>query len=266
MSYSNRIDTSQVGEIICSAYDCLENELEDWLEDNSLQDSSDARKRFLKECGTFLVELLDNVTFHHCGYAELTYNDFIKSVNISLANDVVDECIDGDEHRFEILAYIEDDSIDINDSKQLNDIAKKLLPHGGYYRNCRGFILSDGTIIYTEIEHNQCSAIPGVKGTFHFLELGNIRLVKNSIDIATMPTYEQIKVLEEVLDSYYGNTVYLDMSQKGKEKKSLVFNYCETNEVLSQVKRYYGGIRISENSLREMIVEQVNKQIQKYIQ
>ena len=56
------------------------------------------------------------------------------------------------------------------------------------------------------------------------------------------------------------------MSQKGKEKKSLVFNDCETNEVLSQIKRYYGGIRISENSLREMIVEQVNKQIQKYIQ
>ena len=116
------------------------------------------------------------------------------------------------------------------------------------------------------MEHNQCSAIPGVKGTFHFLELGNIRLVKNSIDIATMPTYEQMKVLEEVLDSYYGNTVYLDMSQKGKEKKSLVFNDCETNEVLSQIKRYYGGIRISENSLREMIIEQVNKQIQKYIQ
>ena len=71
MSYSNRIDTSQVGEIICSASDCLENELEDWLEDNRLQDSSETRKQFLKECGTFLVELLDNVTFHHCGYAEL---------------------------------------------------------------------------------------------------------------------------------------------------------------------------------------------------
>ena len=64
MIHNNLIDTSQVGEIICSAYDCLENGLEDWLEDNRLQDSSDARKQFLKECGTFFVEFLDNVTFH----------------------------------------------------------------------------------------------------------------------------------------------------------------------------------------------------------
>jgi hypothetical protein len=43
----------------------------------------------------------------------------------------------------------DDEEIDVNNPDELNSIAIKMLPHGDYYKDCRGFILTNGDIIYT---------------------------------------------------------------------------------------------------------------------
>ena len=56
-----------------------------------------------------------------------------------------------------------------------------------------------------------CSVIDGVNGTFHFIELGNIRILNQSADLAKQPTPQQKRVLAQVIESYSNSDFYLDI-------------------------------------------------------
>lgn len=61
---------------------------------------------------------------------------------------MINDCMDGKEHSFEKLEYIEDTPVDLTNPSEVNAAAKKYMrtvdsPSGQF----RGFILTDGTVI-----------------------------------------------------------------------------------------------------------------------
>lgn len=59
---------------------------------------------------------------------------------------MINDCMDGREHSFETLEYVEDTPVDLSNPNEVNAAAKKYMrtddkPAG------RGFILTDGTVV-----------------------------------------------------------------------------------------------------------------------
>ena len=256
-----RFDISEIGEIHCTLnFD--EDWYNDYLQENGLRNSQEVFQNYVREQCDYEVEYYDSETFHSMGaYDTLTIDEIEEEFGAAIAKDVFNECMDGKEHSFEILAY-QNDTIDVNNPSEVNAAAIKVLRHGGYFKNCRGFILTNGVVVYTDAEHNNCSRIPGVKGTFHFIEMGNIRVLDHSADICKKPTPQQTKVLWEMLDSYFGETFYLDLCDKTRGNFSKQYNSCDAEEVMRDINSYYTKsprVSISEDRLRRIISESIKR-------
>lgn len=134
--------------------------------------------------------------------------------------------------------------------KDVGDVAKKVMPTTEYFKGCRGFILYDGTIVETEAEHSMCAIIDGIKSTFHFIEIGNIRILNQSIDLAKEPTQQQRRVLTQVINSYSDTDLYLDIMDGNNIG---VHYYCpDYRKVLADIDRYFGnGIKPQVNQINE---------------
>ena len=236
-------DISQIGEVVCTL-EFDEDYYNDYLEENGLVDNQEVREQYIKEYCEYSVEFTDSETYHSMGgFCSLTYEDLYNEFGEKLANDVFVECMDGKEHRFEVGAY-DNETVDLNNPDSINASAIKHLMHGEYYKDCRGFILTNGVVVYTEAEHNHCSQIPGVNGTFHFLKLGNIRVLNHSIDIANKPTNAQMRVLYEVLDAYYGEVLYLDLMNDKIGHTGKQYDSCNPDEVMQDINSYFKYGRI----------------------
>ena len=256
-----RFDISEIGEIHCTLnFD--EDWYNDYLQENGLSNSQEVFQNYVREQCDYEIEYYDSETFHSMGeYETMTIDEIEENFGSAIARDVFNECMDGREHSFEILAY-QNGTVDINNPDELNAAAVKVLRHGDYFKGCRGFILTNGVVVYTESEHNNCTRISGINGTSHFIELGNIRVLDHSIDICKKPTPQQIKVLWEVLDSYYGDVLYLDLFDKTRGRFSQQYRSCDPEEVMQDINAYYSRsarIPMNESALRKLISESISK-------
>lgn len=267
-----RFDISEIGAIQCQLnFD--EDYYLDYLQENGLQDSDDVKKEYIKGQCDYDVTYLDSEYFHDMGeYDTMTIEEIEEEFGNRCAEDVFITCMDGREHDFEIQAY--QDSIDINNPKELNAEAVKCLRHGGYFKNCRGFILTNGVVVYTGAEHNMCSKIPGINGTFDFIRLGNIRVLNHGVDIAKPPTEEQKKVLNQMFQSYYGEELYLDLMNDKNGHTGKKYNSCEPYEVMQDIYDYFNSGRLRQNTyesvkidltdIKQMVSECVKKILSEY--
>lgn len=267
-----KFDISEIGAIQCQLnFD--EDYYLDYLQENGLQDSDDVKKEYIKGQCDYDVTYLDSEYFHDMGeYDTMTIEEIEEEFGNRCAEDVFITCMDGREHDFEIQAY--QDSIDINNPKELNAEAVKCLRHGEYFKNCRGFILTNGIVVYTGAEHNMCSKIPGINGTFDFIRLGNIRVLNHGVDIAKPPTEEQKKVLNQMFQSYYGEELYLDLMNDKNGHTGKKYNSCEPYEVMQDIYDYfnsgrlrqntYESIKIDLNDIKQMVSECVKKILLEY--
>lgn len=234
-----KYDLTDIGSIrACSQFD------EDWyleyLSDNGLQDSVETRKEYSKEECSYDIEMFDSETFHHMGYEQMSFYDIEREFGEEMAEDILNDCLDGREHEYEPLAYM-NDTVNVNNRTELANAAMKYLRSGDYFKNCRGFILSNGVVVYTDSEHNMCSRIPGVNGTSHFIDLGNIRVLDHSVDIAKRPTGKQVETLERVFQSYYGEEVYLDLCNDSLGRVSVKYSSCTPYAAMNDIERYFDG-------------------------
>ena len=247
-SYGNKIsniDLSEVGEVVCEDWTYDEEEYQEWLVENELQDTPESKRQYIEE--EFVVEFdityLDNQTYHTMGGDWAYYDDLVEVFGERMAKQIETEMLQYGKSKFDTSDLYSDVTYDINNPQELNDIAMKLLPHGEYYQNCRGFILTNGIIVYTEGEHNDVLRIPGINSKFQFIELGNIRILDHAVDIGKEPTWEQEKVLRQVIASYEGEEFYLDIFSDGGEIGAQYPN-ANYQYIMGEINRFYSeGIR-----------------------
>lgn len=260
-------DISEIGEFVYS-WDFDAEEYNEYLQENGLDDSQEELMNYIEEQVSFDVDFLDNVTYHTFDSLSMSLDEIREEYGDKLADTILKDCMNDGEGRIETELIIGDEDIDLNNDTQVNAVAKKLFQHGDYYKDCRGFILTDGTVIYTPNEHNECTRINGVKGTFDFLMLGNIRVLPNSIDIGKKPTSEQREVLMKVINCYSDDTLYLDIMDNGKEIGTR-YDSASWKYVLGQIDRYYReGIKPtgnnnfyeSKNMVRKLIITEEKEQ------
>ena len=261
----NYIDLSEVGLVEYEWY-FDEDEYNEWLQDNELVNSEEARNQYYKEDVTYGVEYYDNETFHYMASDQnLMYDELEDLFGKKMASQMLSNCIENGGGKFETYEIYEDESYDINNPQELNDIAMKLFSHGEYYRDCRGFILSNGVVVYTPSEHNEICRIPGVDNKFDFIELGNIRVLPNSIDIGAEPTSEQEAVLRRVIASYSDDELYLDIFDNHEEIGAKYINP-NWRYVMGEINRYYSeGIRPQgSNDLYESKINEVDNSFESW--
>lgn len=260
-----KYDISEIGAINCTLnFD--EDDYLEYVEENGIQNNRESLIQYVKEYCDYDVEYLDSEYFHSMGgYDSLTFDEIESEFGEEIANAVLNECLDGKEHSFELQLY-NNDTVDIKNPSELNAAAVKYLRHGPYFKDCRGFILTNGVVVYTDSEHNQCSKIPGINGTFDFLELGNIRVLRGGVDIYKKPTDAQRNVLYDVFSCYYGQDLYLDVKNGGRHY-SKKYNGETPEEILNDIYSIFTRIyesksikkiaKINEKALRRLISESI---------
>lgn len=237
-------DMSEVGMVQCEDWTYDEEEYQEWLVDNELQDTPENKIAYIEDYNVeFDISFFDNQTYHLMGGDWAYYDDLVEVFGERMAKQIETEMLQDGKSKFETSDLYSDTEYDINNPQELNDIAMKLLPHGEYYQNCRGFILTNGVIVYTEGEHNDVLRIPGINSKFQFIELGNIRILDHAVDIGAEPTWEQEKVLRQVIASYDGEEFYLDIYSDGGEIGAQYPN-ADYQYIMGEIDRFYSeGIR-----------------------
>lgn len=236
-------DISEIEEFQYS-WDFDQDEYEEYLQDNEMENNQESLLEYINDMVTFDVNFIDNETYHQFASANMTLDEISNEYGEELANIVLSECMKDGKGYIETAMLYDNVKVNLNNPNELNNFAKTMLRHGEYFKGCRGFILSDGTIVYTPNEHNECTKINGVKDKFQFIRLGNIRILPNSIDIGKEPTYQQKNVLRQVISSYSnGDELYLDIFDEhnviSAEYKNPQWRY-----VLGEIERYYNeGIK-----------------------
>jgi len=246
------IDLENVGEVEFS-WDFNDGEYQDWLQDMSLRPSQDNLFEYVRDNVRFGFETFDNVYFHHIAYEYCDYDELEETFGNLTAQRIVGELQKNETYRFELSELYNNQDININNPEELNKLAMQLLPHGEYYKDCRGFILTNGVVIYTPMEHNNVSVIRGIKGTYDFLRYGNIRTLQQSIDLSQPPTREQRDVLRNVIASYANEELYVDIYTNG-QTVSARYVRPEWRRVLGEIDRFFSeGIKPQGGNLGESI-------------
>lgn len=230
-------DISQIGEFVYS-WDFDQDEYEEYLQENGLEKNQDTLIEYINDNVSFEVDFMDNVYYYQFASEYMSLEEISDEFGDKLANIILSDCSEKGNGRFETMLLFDDDDVDVNNSEQLNNVAKKVLQSGDYYKNCRGFILTDGTVVYTPTEHNECTKINGVKNTFHFISLGNIRVLPNSIDIGKQPTPQQRNILRQVINTYANEDLYLDIIYNGQEMSTKYVNP-QWRYVMGEIDRYF---------------------------
>ena len=246
-SYGNRIaniDMSEVGEVKCDEWTYDEEEYQEWLADNEIPDTPENKMAYIEDFNVeFEITYIDNQTYHTMGGDWAYYDDLEEVFGEKIAKRIETDMLQYGQSKFDTTELYSDSSYDINNPQELNDIAMKLLPHGEYFKDCRGFVLSNGVVLYTEGEHNDVQRIPGIHDKFQFVELGNIRVLERSIDIGAEPTWEQERVLRQIVSSYEGEKFYVDIFHDGGEI-SAFYPSADYRYVLGEIDRFYSeGIK-----------------------
>lgn len=268
------IDLSEVGEIYYE-WDFNEDEYREWLNDNEdengnpYQHSQERLMEYIEDGNVeFTLEFTDNDIHQTMDREYYDYNSLSNEFEERMVNEILQDCIKNGKGEIEMILYYDED-IDVNNPSEVNRKAHQLFKPSSYYKGLRGFILTDGTIIETPAEHNECTRIPNVKGTYHFITLGNIRLLQNSIDIGQLPTPQQERVLYQVIGQHENDTLYVDVITKKRD-----YGWQELDpdprQVLNKIKQYIiNGIKpLNENKnimKNKTIMKITEKQLKKVI-
>lgn len=219
------------------SWDFDEDEYHEYLEENSLEDSAETLEEYIRDNVRFEVEFFDNEIFQHVKWEDYYYDDLEDAFDEKVARIIINDCKKSGKGKLEISCLYDDEELDLNDNEQVNDRAMKVLSYGKFYEGCRGFILTNGVVVYTPTEHNQCTAINGVKGTFDFIRMGNIRVLDHSIDIGKYPTEAQFRVLQKVIRTY--SPLYMDIISEGTEI-SKTYERPNYEMVVRDIKKAFG--------------------------
>ena len=219
------------------SWDFDEDEYHEYLEEDSLEDSAETLEEYIQDNVRFEVEFFDNETFHQVKCEDYYYDDLEDAFDEKVARIIINDCKKSGKGKLEISCLYDDEELDLNDNEQVNDRAMKVLSYGNFYEGCRGFILTNGVVVYTPTEHNQCTAINGVKGTFDFIRMGNIRILDHSIDIGKYPTNAQFMVLQKVIRTY--SPLYMDIISGGTEI-SKIYERPNYEMVVRDIKKAFG--------------------------
>ena len=116
--------------------------------------------------------------------------------------------------RYYFLNDIMDTSVsNLDDVDEVNSVAKKCFPtYDSYSTDMRGYILTDGSILYfgDSIDHASISWVDGMT-VGKFVGLGNIRIGHQSVELATPPTRQQRYMLSKLISSYRNDYLYVDI-------------------------------------------------------
>lgn len=249
--FSKNVDLSEIGRVNYT-WDFDDDYYLEWLEDNEFADNEDVKLQYIKEGNVeFELDFCDNETYHTIGNDSVYYEDLEDLFGERMAETILKNCIEDGEGYFDTEELYYEDNIDINNPSELDSMAMKILRHGEYYKDCRGFILSNGVVVYTDMEHNEVTRIPGINDKFQFITLGNIRVLDHSIDIGKEPTRQQWEVLKQVLRYYDGEELYLDIFHNNAEI-GVHYPVCNPNYVFGEITRFYSeGIKPQGGSFYE---------------
>ena len=210
----------------------------EWLSDEGLENNKDSLMSYIRDYVEFEVETFDNDTFHHMSCETCDYDELEECVGERMCDRIVSDIMKDGSSKMETSELYNSYEFDVNDPEQLNAIAMKMFNHGEYYRGCRGFILTNGVVVYTPAEHNMASMIDGIKDKFDFIRKGNIRVLDKSIDLSKEPTQEQRAVLREVISAYSDDELYVDIfSENGNTSAKYV--HPEYRYVMGEIDRFF---------------------------
>ena len=237
--FKNGGDLSEVGSIEYES-DFDEDSYQEWLDDLELDDNKENLLKYYKEEVSYNLTYYDYYTQHYMDYDDfLFYSDLVDLLGQNNADIIIKDIIENGSGTIDKLALYSDINIDINNPQEVNSLAVKLFPHGRYYKNCRGFILTNGIIVYTPSEHNEILRIDGLKSKFDFIYLGNIRVLENGLDIGKKPTPQQEKVLEQIINSYSNDVLYIDLMDEHKGVIGLKYYNPDANDIIEDILNYY---------------------------
>lgn len=247
---STSFDSSEIGAVNYS-WDFDEEEYQEWLVDAEYENTQEALMEYINDNVEFELEYLDNETYHTCGCDYVDYNTLEDMFGEKMQKEILTTCMSDGSGSFETVNLYSDDDVDINDRNSVNNMAMRLLRHGDYFKNCRGFILTNGVVVYTESEHNEICRIPNINNKFDFIRMGNIRILPQSIDIGAAPTSEQRSVLRKVIASYANEELYLDIYQ-GKSSIGAKYIQPDWRYVMGEIDRFFSeGIKPQGNGFYE---------------
>lgn len=247
---STSFDSSEIGAVNYS-WDFDEEEYQEWLVDAEYENTQEALMEYINDNVEFELEYLDNETYHTCGCDYVDYNALEDMFGEKMQKEILTTCMNDGSGSFETVNLYSDDDVDINDRNSVNDMAMRLLRHGDYFKDCRGFILTNGVVVYTESEHNEICRIPNINNKFDFIRMGNIRVLPQSIDIGAAPTSEQRSVLRKAIASYANEELYLDIYQ-GKSSIGAKYIQPDWRYVMGEIDRFFSeGIRPQGNEFYE---------------
>lgn len=247
---STSFDSSEIGAVNYS-WDLDEEEYQEWLVDAEYENTQEALMEYINDNVEFELEYLDNETYHTCGCDYVDYNALEDMFGEKMQKEILTTCMSDGSGSFETVNLYSDDDVDINDQNSVNDMAMRLLRHGDYFKDCRGFILTNGIVVYTESEHNEICRIPNINNKFDFIRMGNIRVLPQSIDIGAAPTSEQRSVLRKAIASYANEELYLDIYQ-GKSSIGAKYIQPDWRYVMGEIDRFFSeGIRPQGNEYYE---------------
>lgn len=247
---STSFDSSEIGAVNYS-WDFDEEEYQEWLVDAEYENTQEALMEYINDNVEFELEYLDNETYHTCGCDYVDYNALEDMFGEKMQKEILTTCMSDGSGSFETVNLYSDDDVDINDQNSVNDMAMRLLRHGDYFKDCRGFILTNGVVVYTESEHNEICRIPNINNKFDFIRMGNIRVLPQSIDIGAAPTSEQRSVLRKAIASYANEELYLDIYQ-GKSSIGAKYIQPDWRYVMGEIDRFFSeGIRPQGNEYYE---------------
>ena len=227
-------DMSEVGEVQCEDWTYDEEEYQEWLVDNELQDTLENKIAYIEDFNVeFDISFFDNQTYHLMGGDWAYYDDLVEVFGERMAKQIeTEKCM--------LKTTYE---VKYNKEKDIYQIDFYSKDEDEKNNECRGFILTNGVIVYTEGEHNDVQRIPGINSKFQFIELGNIRILDHAVDIGKEPTWEQEKVLRQVIASYEGEEFYLDIFSDGGEIGAQYPN-ANYQYIMGEINRFYSeGIR-----------------------
>ena len=243
-------NSSEIGGVNYS-WDFDEDDYQEWLEEAEYENTQESLMEYISDNVTFELEYLDNETYHSCGYDYVTYEDLETMFGTRMQNEILKTCMNNGSGSFETTDLYSSDDVDVNNYDSVNNAAMEILRHGEYFKDCRGFILTNGVVVYTESEHNEICRIPNINSKFDFIRMGNIRVLPQSIDIGAVPTSEQRNVLRKVIASYANEELYLDIYQ-GKSSIGARYVRPEYGFVIGEIDRFFSeGIKPQGNGYYE---------------
>ena len=251
LNESRGYDVGEIGAVNCTL-DFDEDEYQEWLQDVGAQDTPENKIQYIKDYCSYDVEYLDKETFHHFDSEDLSYDEILETFGEKMGGAIINDCMDGKEHSFETLEYLDYSSIDLNNPAELNAAAKQVMqtvdsPCGKF----RGWILSDGTTLDAGWDHDACFRIDPkrIKYREDFTKLGNVRFSAVSLEFGKYPTREQMQMLRMYCEYHSNDTIQVDFLG-GERRQSRNYPGMDFWELSDDLYNYYSGKNVR-NSLYE---------------